>query len=77
MWWYYNDAIFPQIPTETPHSLLVIQGLLWVQKSDLCSGAVIAVLYVIAWYIGPRYNAIDCITIEVSFVIQLCTIWFY
>ena len=25
-------------------------------KSDSCSAAVIAVLYVISWYIGPRYN---------------------
>ena len=59
MWWYYNDVIFPQIPTTNTPQLARDTGSLVSSKTDLCSAAVIAVLYVITWYIGPHYNDTD------------------
>ena len=74
MWWYYNDIIFPQTRTTITPELAHDTGSFVSSMSHLCSAALIAVLYVIAWYIGPRYNGTDCITIEVSFVIRFDTI---
>ena len=77
MWWYYNDIIFPQIPTTNTPELAHDTGSFVSSMSDLCSAALIVVLYVIAWYIGPRYNGTYSITIEVSFVIRVYSIWYY
>ena len=59
VWYHYNAVSFSQIVTTNTSNLVHDMGVFCEFKSDLCCAAVIAKLYhvyILSWYIGPRYN---------------------